>query len=156
MSYVHRQRARSYLDTGRSLQAGKMVYEQLPKDFRPHWAGSILDLCRGRFPHVREVDEVYFISCAAPHWERARQSVVAIRNLTCSDTAPFAGAPLLFRLAEHTAQVIYNASGGAAPYDHNVGWKLVEDLHVICEFLGDAEFTVEAAKIALNEHDEDC
>ena len=154
MPHVHQQRARDYWDTGRPLQAGKMVYERLPKDFRPHWAGNILDLCRRRFPHLREVDEVYFVSCDATHWERARQSFDAVRTLTLSDTVPFSGAALLFRLAENTAKVIYNASGGSAPYDHNAGWKVVVDLHVICEFLGDPEFTAEAAKAALNEYDD--
>lgn len=131
-----------------------MVYERLPRDYRPHWAGNILDLCRSRFPHLREVDEVYFVSCDATHWERAQQSFDAVRALTLSNTAPFSGAALLFRLAENTAKVIYNASGGSVPYDHNAGWRLVEDLHAICEFLDDPEFTAEAARAALNEYDD--
>jgi hypothetical protein len=131
-----------------------MVYEQLPKDVRPGWAGSILDLCRRRFPHVREVDDVYFISCDCTHWARARHAFDAVRCLTLAETAPFPGAPLLFRLAENTAKVIYNASGASAPYDHNAGWKVVEDLQALCEFIDDPKFTAEAARAALNESDE--
>jgi hypothetical protein len=155
MSHAYQQRAREYWESGRPLQAGKMIYENLPKEFRPHWAGNVLDVGRRRFPQVREVDEVYFISCAAPHWERARQAFEAVRALTLANPAAFPGAALLFRLAENTAKVIYNASGGPASYDHNAGWKLVEDLHAMCEFLNDPEFTVEAAKAVLNEQADD-
>src|SRR5688572_28556920 len=111
MSYAHKQRARDYWATGRPLQAGKMVYDQLSKDYRPHWAGNILDLCRRRFPRVREVDDVYFISCDHTHWPRARKAVDAVLALTLSETAPFPGAHLLFRLAENTAKVIDSACG---------------------------------------------
>jgi hypothetical protein len=132
-----------------------MVYDQLSKDYRPHWAGNILDLCRRRFPRVREVDDVYFISCDHTHWPRARKAVDAVLALSLSETAPFPGAHLLFRLAENTAKVIDSACGGSAPYDHNAGWQVVEDLHAICEFLGDAAFTAEASSVAFNEQDAD-
>jgi len=130
-----------------------MVYERLPRDARPRWAGTILDLCRRRFPRVREVDELYFVTCDPTHWDRARQSLDAIRALSLSGTASFSGASLLFRLAEDTAKVTYNASAGSAPQDHNAGWRVAKDLHAICQLLGDPKFSDEAARAALNEYD---
>ena len=152
MARARKERARDYWNTGRPFQAGKMIYEQLSKEDRPVWAGNSLDLCRHRFPRVGEVDQVYFVACDPTHWLRAQQSFEAVRALAVGGDSPFSGANLLFRLAEDTAKVIYNASGGPAPYDHNAGWRLVEDLHAICEFLDDPEFTKEAAEAALREN----
>lgn len=140
---------------GEILPAGKLIFEALPKDVRPFWAAGILDLCRKRFPHVREVEEVYLLAHDQPHWERARGAFDAVRALSLATEKPFAGADLLFKVAEDTAKVTYNCSGSSAPYDHNAGWKLVAALHAVSDFLKDNAFTEEAARTALAKDSED-
>jgi hypothetical protein len=144
-----RKRAKEYWLSGEFLQAGKLIFEDLPKNVRPLWATSMLDHCRKRFPQVREVDEVYLLAHDPAHWEQARSAFDAVRALALAPDKPFPGADLLYRVAENTAKVIYNCSGGGAPYDHNAGWKLVAALHAVCEFIGDSRFTKEASEIAL-------
>ena len=155
VNLAKRKRAKEYWMRGEFLQAGKLVFENLPKDVRPFWAASILDLCRKRFPNVREVDEVYLLAHDQPHWERARSAFDTVRVLTLATNKPFTGADLLFKVAEDTAKVIYNCSGGSAPYDHNAGWKLVASLQAVSDFLDDKTFAEEAIHTALAEDSED-
>jgi len=155
VNLAKRKRAKECWMRGEFLQAGKLIFEDLPKDVRPFWAATILDLCRKKFPHVREVDEVYWVANDQSYWERARSAFDAVRALSLAKEKPFPGADLLLKVAEDTAKVIYNCSGSSAPYDHNAGWKLVPALHAVSDFLKDNAFTEEAARTALAEDLED-
>src|SRR6185369_3085902 len=48
--------------SGNSIEAGRLIYDQIPNDERPSWAAEILDLCRGLIPRVPEIDAIYEIA----------------------------------------------------------------------------------------------
>jgi hypothetical protein len=112
---------------GRLGVVGYLIYENLPADQRPAWATGVLQLgCSV----VREVpNEIKMLLQLAKNpstWKEAKNSFREIRILTVSAfrTEPEAESlySRLLYLAESTAKVVYNASGGEQPFDSDCGW----------------------------------
>jgi len=133
--------------SGNSLEAGRLIYDQIPNDERPSWAAEILDLCRGLIPRVPEIDAIHEIASDRSRWPEAFESFRSVRQLTLkaerSSSIDAVYASILF-VTENVAKVTYNASHGPAPFDHDAGCWLVCNLHHIADLVGTHEFESKA------------
>lgn len=139
-AYVH-------WSTGSPLEAGRLIYEQIPDVRRPPWAAAILDLCRPLIPPVPEIDAVREIAADSRRWKDAHAAFRLVRRLTLeaegteSATAVYRG---VLYVTENAAKVIYNASGEAAPFDEDSGWWLVSSLRHVVDGIGGRSFEAQA------------
>jgi hypothetical protein len=137
--------------SGQTLEAGRILYEYLPNNQRPLWAARILAHCLQLIRSVREIDTIYEIAMDKTRWKEAHEAFGALRELTLkaerskSNYEIYAG---ILSLAENTAKVAYNASGEAAPFDHNAGWRIISNLRHIVDKVKDVEFEVMAWETA--------
>jgi len=131
--------------SGRAFEAGRILYEYLPNDQRPLWAARILAHCLQLIRSVREIDTIYEIAMDKTRWKEAHEAFGALREFALnpersrSTDEIYAG---VLDLAENTAKVAYNASGEAAPFDHNAGWRIISNLRHIVDKVNDIEFEV--------------
>jgi len=137
--------------SGRALEAGRILYEYLPNDQRPLWAARILAHCLQLIRSVREIDTIYEIAMDKTRWKEAHEAFQPLRELTLkaerSKSTDEIYARILY-LAENTAKVVYNASGEAAPFDHDAGWWIISNLRHILDKVKDVEFEVRAWETA--------
>lgn len=137
--------------SGRALEAGRILYEYLPNDQRPLWAARILAHCLQLIRSVREIDAIYEIAMDKTRWKEAHGAFWPLRELILkaerSKSADEIYARILY-LAENTAKVAYNASGEAAPFDHDAGWWIISNLRYIVDKVKDVEFEVRAWETA--------
>jgi len=140
-----------YWSTGNALEAGRLIYEQLPNNQRPLWAAKILNLGRQLIPTVSEIDTVYKIALNRSRWREAHSAFSRVRELTLafekSNSQDFIYGGVLY-LAENTAKVSYNASENPAPFDYDSGWWIVSNLRFLVEKVGDSDFESKAWSMA--------
>ena len=133
--------------SGNPLEAGRIIYEQIPNDQRPLWAAEILNLCRPLIPNVSEIDAAYEIALNQSRWKEAHAAFTRVRHLTLafenSNSKDFVYGGILY-LAENTAKVTYNASGEFAPFDDDSGWWVVSNLRYVVDKVGDSELESKA------------
>jgi len=110
-------------DMKADIKVGREIFEKIPNDIRPGWAGLILS----RFDnYVRdipsEVIEMYSIIDDQERWKEAHNQFGKIRRflLTHSSYKPES----YLHLAELVAKVTYNSSGQPAPFDNDSGWYI--------------------------------
>ena len=140
-------KAHDHWSSGESLEAGRLIYEELHNSERPLWAASILNLCRPLIQRVPEIEAVYEIALNPSRWKEAHAAFQRVRQLTLqaerskSKDAVYVG--ILF-VAENAAKVSYNASMEPAPFDHDAGWWLVSNLRHIADTISDPTFEEKA------------
>ena len=107
-------------DIKTNLKIGEQIFENLPNDIRPGWAGLVLS----RFDHyVKDIPssiiELFTIIDNKDHWKKAHEQFTKIRvfGLENKNFKP----DNYLRLAELVAKVTYNASGQPAPFDNDSG-----------------------------------
>ena len=138
--------------TGRSLEAGRTLYEHIPNGSRPGWAANILGLCRTLTKTIAEVDAVYEIALDATRWPEAYDAFQRVRKLTLQAEKIRVKDPIyvdILALAENTAKVTYNSSGAPAPFDRDAGWWIVHNLRTIVDDYNDDDFASEAWSAAI-------
>lgn len=103
-----------------NIKIGQQIFEDLPNDIRPGWAGLVLS----RFDHyVKDIPtsilELYPIIDSKDRWKEAHGQFSKIRvfGLGNINYKP----ENYLRLSELVAKVTYNASGQLAPFDSNSG-----------------------------------
>lgn len=103
-----------------NIKIGQQIFEDLPNDIRPGWAGFILS----RFDHyVKDIPtsilELYPIIDSKDRWKEAygQFSKIRVFGLENINYKP----ENYLRLSEFVAKVTYNASGQLAPFDSNSG-----------------------------------
>lgn len=107
-------------DLKNDLKKGKDVFENLPNDIRPFWAGIILSRFDSYIEEVPEsIRDLYPIIDDKSKWKEAHKIFSGIRifNLENKNYKP----ENYLSLAELVAKVIYNASGESAPFDSDSG-----------------------------------
>jgi len=129
-------------EAGRALDAGRLIYERIPPRQRPGWAARALEAVRGLIPKTPEIDSVLEIARDPARWRAAHAAFTAVRALTLEAKDPLVEAVL--HLAENVAKVTYNASGGPAPFDHDAGWWVAQNLHGIISRGGEKASTLRA------------
>ena len=103
-----------------NIKIGQEIFEKLPNDIRPGWAGFVLS----RFDafiknNPSSVTNLSSIIDNKERWKEAHQQFTQIRMFALSnkDYEP----DNYLRLAELVAKVTYNASGLPAPFDSDSG-----------------------------------
>lgn len=107
-------------DIKTNIEIGQQIFETLPNDIRPSWAGLVLS----RFDHyIKDIPtsilELYPIIDNKDRWKEAHGQFTKIRvfGLENKNYKP----EYYLRLAELVAKVTYNASGQPAPFDSDSG-----------------------------------
>jgi hypothetical protein len=142
--YVRGDRVRDQWTADDAAEFGRRVYESVPEVERARWAADLLDLCAIVVEPVPAVDAVVAIGQkpTKADWFAAHQAFQAVRAVTLavgSATGAKARLRLLLDIAETAAKVIYNASGGSAPFDFHAGWRMAPRLRALVDEVRDHE-----------------
>lgn len=122
---------------------GRTIYRAVPGDQRPDWAGGILlYVAVDDFlfdPLARVVD----ISIDERRWIEAHDAFSAVRELTLKNEKSKhkdLHRQMVLDIGETAAKVIYNASGGLAPFDFHAGWRMAPRVRRLVNFVGERDF----------------
>lgn len=116
---------------GRRIDAGRLLYENIPEEFRPRWAARLLRRAMkqsGAWHAAASI--VLHVADHPDHWEKAHDVFSTIRrfglelDLIQQKTKQQQILVLVLVLAELVAKVTYNASRPADPFDHDAGWGI--------------------------------
>lgn len=103
-----------------NIETGQEIFEDLPNDIRPAWAGFILS----RFDYYLKnipscVLDLYQIINHEERWKEAHEQFSKIREFALANKNY--KPDIYLSLAELVAKVTYNASYGPAPFDYDSG-----------------------------------
>lgn len=121
--------AQRHWEGGHPRDAGRVIYESLPKTKRPAWAARVLELVRELAPGVPEIDRVLAVARDPARWQEAKQAFEAVRDVRQQTEDPLVESVL--SLAEKVAKVAYNARGGPTPFERDAGWRVADDLRTV-------------------------
>ena len=117
---------------GESLEAGKLIYENLPSKARPRWAARILMLVLDRSGIESPLfGEVLYITQHEGMWRNGHRVFSTLRRetlklLEIQETQGLTKEQELLysivSLAELVAKVIYNATNPQDEFDEDSGW----------------------------------
>jgi hypothetical protein len=135
-------------DIKTNIELGEHIFERLPNDIRPGWAGLILS----RFDHYignipTAVKELFPIIENKARWREAHAQFSRIR-LFLLDHKAYQPEAYLF-LAELVAKVTYNASGEPAPFDRNSGHYIPSLALKTVEYFDDNRLKEEVTNVIL-------
>lgn len=126
------ERAAEYWQAGQPLEAGRLIFENLPSALRPKWASRILKLVLARsgvtFPAI---EQILYIADHADEWDSAHRAFSTLRRFALeldrirecgfwTDEHDLLSA--LLSLAELVAKVTYNATDPRDEFDEDSGW----------------------------------
>jgi hypothetical protein len=107
-------------DIKTNIQIGQDVFENLPNDIRPGWAGLILSRFDSYVKTIPvSIKELYPIIDNKDRWQESHGQFNKIRRFLLDNKNYQPEAYLL--LAELVAKVTYNAAGQSAPFDSDSG-----------------------------------
>lgn len=136
-----------------NIKIGQQIFENLPNDIRPGWAGLVLS----RFDHyIKDIPisilELYSIIDNKDRWKEAHEQFGKIRvfGLANKNFTP----ENYLRLAEIVAKVTYNASGQPAPFDSDSGHYIASGSLKMTEHFDDnrLEEEVRSTILIFNRH----
>ena len=136
---------------GRALEAGKLIFENLPIRKRPHWAARVLRLVVDRTGvHSQPVELAIRTANTPDDWVNAHDVFSVARSETLELDRLRELSPqqdLLLKhlvLAELVAKVTYNSTNPVDEFDEDSGWWVAPCLKRILDSLDDAEFSAVA------------
>ena len=121
----------------------RIIYDAIPIKQHPDWAGAILLYAAGDEPLCVELARVVDLSFDDRKWIEARGAFQAVRQLTCQNVKLNkldSWQQLILDIGETAAKVIYNASGGSAPFDYHAGWLMAPRVKKLAEYIGQQKF----------------
>jgi len=124
----------------RPLELGRVLYDHLPSAQRPLWAASILRLASTRIDAIPEIIELLNIAENRERWGDARALLDSLAKLTVVDNVL---QRWVMALALKVAQITCNALEHPPRFPHDVGWKLIADLHEIVNLVNNDAFTAQ-------------
>ena len=146
----HLTQANEYWRGGHPLEAGKLIYENLPADIRPKWASRILKLVLLR-SGIRSspIEQVLDIADHTAKWGNANRAFFTVRKSTLKldsirDRGLTKKQELLgwgLALAELVAKVTYNATNPPDEFDEDSGWWIAPCLKGFLDLLNDDDFS---------------
>jgi hypothetical protein len=146
--------------SGRPLEAGQLLFENLPLALRPKWATRILKEVVAYFRIRSEpIDQLLSIADKPGEWRQAHRVFDTLRDAGGSIAESPVDAKerdLLYYflpLAENVARVLYNATNPDDEFDEDSGWWIASNLRDIVDRFDDAEFS-KCAWHALSSMDE--
>lgn len=107
-------------DIKTNIKIGQQIFENLPNDIKPGWAGLILSRFDNYIKDIpTPIKELYLIIDNKDRWNEAHEQFTKIRvfGLENKNYQP----KMYLRLAELVSKVTYNASGESAPFDSDSG-----------------------------------
>lgn len=142
-----------------SLEAGKLIYENLPSKARPKWAARILRVVLDRSGIQSSLfSEVLTVADHEDMWERGHQVFSTLRHTTLR-LNELRSSPGLTKdedlltsvvsLAELVAKVIYNATNPPDEFDEDSGWWIAACLRWFVDHKWSDEHFATAAWSAL-------
>jgi hypothetical protein len=140
--------ASEYWRIGQPLEAGRLIFENLPTEIRPRWAASILKSVVER-TGVKSppIEHILHLADRPSEWKDAHKAFSEARDLTLKLdklTPRSAEQALLLQhmgLAELVAKVIYNATNPPDEFDEDSGWWVAVCLKSILDLLDDDDFS---------------
>ena len=129
-----------------AAETGRIIFMAVPIGKRPDWAGAILLYCAGEDGLSDELATIVDLSYSDTKWEwiSAREHFNSIRDkiLAIENSVRTADIhrSLILHIGEIAAKVIYNSSGGPAPYDRESGWYMAPCVKQYAEFVGVQSF----------------
>jgi hypothetical protein len=132
---------------GRTLEAGKLIFESLPRDGRPKWAADILRAVVKRTGLTSPpIERILRIAADPDQWKEGHEVFDEARDQTLQLEAMAVRSPredLMLRqilLAELVAKVLYNATDPPDEFDEDSGWWIASCLWDVIEAVGDDDF----------------
>ena len=142
------ERAAEYWQDGQALEAGRVIFENLPMETRPKWASRILGLVVERSSvDLPQFQHILDIANHTNEWKKAHKTFETIRfatlNLENKQYRSKDQTMLLCHLylAELVAKVIYNSTDPPDAFDEDSGWWIPVCLKDILDLLKDGEFS---------------
>jgi hypothetical protein len=142
--------------SGKPLEAGRLIFERLPPDVRPHWAAGILKCVRGKSaPRCAAIEIVLEIAEHPKEWGSGHAAFSNVRRKTLKYERLRRISPeqrlLLSQLylAENVAKVIYNATAPDDSFDEDSGWWVATCLKDFEDLVSDRDFSREARQVLL-------
>jgi hypothetical protein len=140
--------AAGYWREGKALDAGRLIFENLPSDIRPKWAGKILASVVTRSGvTLPEIERIIHLTDSPEQWPQGHDAFSAVRKRTIEleqlkERTPEEALLLShLLLAELVAKVIYNATNPPDEFDDDSGWWVVVTLKEILDLLADHSFS---------------
>ena len=126
------EQAAVYWREGQPLEAGKLIFGNLPNSIRPKWASGILRLVLGRSEiHLAPIERVLYLADTPEEWRNGHRTFSAVRELTLElddiirdhgGTKEQESLSNVLALAELVAKVTYNATDPPDEFDEDSGW----------------------------------
>ena len=145
------QKAKDYWNGSRSLEAGRLIYDNLPSEARPRWATQVLQIVVHKsdlpLPFLKETLD---LSMNSRKWYRAHRLFDRIRRAALqldqiqekrSWTKEEKLMSDMLGLAELACKVIYNASNPPDEFDSDSGYRLVSYLRYFVDIWEDKNFS---------------
>jgi hypothetical protein len=135
-------------DIKTNIKIGEQVFENLPNDIRPGWAGLILSRFDNYIKDIPlTVKELYLIIDNKDRWKEAHNQFTKIRVFGLDNKSYQPNTYL--RLAELVAKVTYNASGQPAPFDSDSGHHIPSLALKVTEHFDDSRLEEEVKSVIL-------
>jgi len=130
------------------MEIGQQIFENLPNDIRPGWAGLILSRFDNYIKDIPvSIKELYPIIDTKDRWKEAHGQFNKIRRFLLDNKNYQPEAYLLF--AELVAKVTYNASGQSAPFDSDSGHYIASLALKVTEYFDDNRLEEEVTSAIL-------
>ncbi len=144
------QNAQKYWITGRYLEVGSLLFERVPKKYRPIWGIEILELAYEFSTPSAEIEAVFELARNSDkwgqgetgNWREAHLIVDKVNALHYQSKESLSKS--VFTLAKNVAKVIYNAYSYPAPFDHSAGWEMAGDLWQVINQVNNPDFSTKA------------
>jgi len=110
-------------DIKTNIKIGQQIFENLPNDIKPGWAGLVLSRFDNYIKDIpTSIIELYPIIDSKDRWKEAHEQFSKIRVFGLENKSYKLEDYL--KLAELVAKVTYNASGQPAPFDSDSGFYI--------------------------------
>jgi len=140
--------ASDYWRANQPLEAGRLIFESLPKEARLGWAKFILEsVIKRTGVSADAIDNILNIARCPSEWRKAHDAFSRARRhaLELSDLKDRTPEQTLLLetlgLAELVAKVVYNVTNPVDEFDEDSGWWIAVCLKNILDLLQDEEFS---------------
>ncbi|MDB4904163.1 MAG: hypothetical protein JWQ63_3444 [Mucilaginibacter sp.] len=119
-----------------NIEIGQQIFENIPNDIRPDWAGLILSRFDSHIKNIPgEIKEIYSIIDSRERWMEAHEQFNKIRVFLLNHKNYQPESYL--HLAEMVAKVTYNSSVKPSPFDKDNGWYIASLALKTAQFFDD-------------------
>jgi len=137
--------ANAFWHEDQPVNAGMLIFERIPLDLRPQWAAAILEMAYLYIEPLPEIDRVFNFVRQPEAWplEKGREAhgvFDAVRHFCKARGFPSDLLESVCGLAENVAGITFTSRQFAAPFDHNRGWWIAQNIKTINSHLPPTKF----------------